>query len=60
MNRIHAFLGMDTLAGDYPVANMGAYSKDNDAVRAMLVEHFRPEIPELDELLGEKTGWDEM
>jgi len=60
MDRIHAFLGMHPLAGDYPVANMGAYSKDNDAVRAMLVEHFRPEIPELDELLGEKTYWDEM
>jgi len=60
MDRIHAFLGMQPLAGDYPVANMGAYSKDNDAVRAMLIEHFRPEIPELDELLGEKTGWDEM
>lgn len=60
MDRIHAFLGMQPLAGDYPVANMGAYSKDNDAVRAMLIEHFRPEIPELDELLGEKTGWDEI
>lgn len=60
MDRIHAFLGMQPLAGDYPVANMGAYSKDNDGVRAMLVEHFRPEISELDELLGEKTGWDEM
>jgi hypothetical protein len=59
MARIHAFLGMAPATGDYPVANPGTYSKDNAAMRATLVEHFRPEIPELDNLLGEKTGWDE-
>lgn len=57
MAQVHRTLGLAPHEGQYKVANAGAYSKDDGALRDQLTELFQGEMREVEDILGRSTGW---